>query len=158
MRAPTPAAGVVNSSSDVFSQLVLNNVQSAIVNDLEIVGTVGQCTCGSPKCDGGSPIELTQSNGSGAVFGSPDAPPMILVETRASVPALMLTEDEIREASVVTSAEYRKEGAGSDEEQQSNDDSSTSSTRHDRLVQTLSNTGNYYDTKYGAFNPFNTGL
>lgn len=158
MRAPTPAAGVVNSGSDVFWQLVLNNVESAIVNDLEIVGTVGQCTCGSPNCDGGSPIELTHGSGSGSVFGSPDAPPMILVETRASVPALMLTEDEIREASVVTSAESAKEVGSSDDEQTSNEDTPASSTRHDRLVQALSNNSNYHDTRYSGFNPFNTGL
>jgi len=197
MRAPSPAAGVVTSSSDIFSQLLLTNVQSVIADDLEIVGTVGQCTCGSPTCDGGSQIELTHDSGSGAMFGSPDAPPMILVENRASVPALMLTEDDIRVASVVTSAENRKgTGSSSIDSTSSREPSSTSAstsntlplylgtnesvsanssvtpgdsdapsednsqapTRHDRLVQSLSNTQNYYDTKYGAFNPFNTGL
>lgn len=157
MRAPTPAAGVVNSGSDIFTQLVLKNVQSAIVDDLEIVGTVGQCTCGSPNCDGGSAIELTHGNGSGAMFGSPDAPPMILVETRASVPALMLTEDELREASVVTSAESRTD-AGSSSDEPESDEESRSATRQDRLVQSLSNNQNYYSTRYSAFNPFNTGL
>lgn len=158
MRAPTPAAGVVNSGSDIFSQLMLSNVQSAIVDDLEIVGTVSQCTCGSPNCDGGSAIELTHDNGSGAMFGSPDAPPMILVETRASVPALMLTEDEIREQSVVTSAESPKDVSRSSDDEPQSDEDSRSASRHDRLVQSLSNNQNYYNTRYSAFNPFNTGL
>lgn len=197
MRATSPAAGVVTSSGDIFSQLLLTNVQSVISDDLEIVGTVEQCSCGSPKCDGGSRIELTHDSGSGSMFGSPDAPPMILVENRASVPALMLTEDDIRLASVVTSAENRKgtdsssidstssrepssttastsnslplylgsnesfsanDSVASSDSDASSEDSSQASTRHDRLVQSLSNTQNYYDTKYGAFNPFNTGL
>jgi hypothetical protein len=159
MQAPNSAASALNSSSDVLSQLMLSSL--SIIGELEIVGTVAQCGCGSPKCDGGSAVELL-SHELTISEDSTSSTPTFLVESRAEAPALLLSELEIREASVVTDAVYSIDAPRAQAiDPQAIEHQAVEQKEEDQQppqVLLKSQGPSYYSSKPSAFNPFNTWL